>query len=107
MRSWPVWGNAPEARSLNIVLKSIEQRVKILQSLGLMEKVPEEVLLGDLVLRQASDSEAESALAFLRALQDPEGPFQGPRGACAARWNSGWRRCRGWPAESGLARNRW
>jgi len=60
-------GSPARARFLNIVLKSIEQRVKILQSLGLMEKVPEEVLLGDLDLRRLSDCEAESALAFLRA----------------------------------------
>jgi hypothetical protein len=60
-------GSPARARFLNIVLKSIEQRVKILQSLGLMERVPEEVLLGDLDLRRLSDSEAESALAFLRS----------------------------------------
>jgi hypothetical protein len=60
-------GSATRARFLNVVLKSIEQRVKILQSLGLMEKVPEEVLLGGIDLRQLSDSEVESALAFIRA----------------------------------------
>ncbi len=57
---------------LNIVLKSIEQRVKILQSFGLMERVPEEVLLGGLDLRRLSDSEAESALALLH--KAPAGP---------------------------------
>jgi hypothetical protein len=60
-------GSPARARFLNIVLKSIEQRVKILQSLGLMEKVPEEVLFGELDLHQLSDGEARSALAFLRA----------------------------------------
>jgi len=60
-------GSLARVGYLNLVLKSIGERLRILQSLGLMKKVPEEVLLGDLDLRQLSDSEAESALAFLRA----------------------------------------
>lgn len=77
-------GSPARAKFLNIVLKSIEQRVKILQSLGLMEKVPEEVLLGDLDLRRLSDREAESALAFLRACAARAGgEAGGPAGRAA------------------------
>ncbi len=75
-------GSATRARFLNVVLKSIEQRVKILQSLGLMEKVPEEVLLSGIDLRQLSDAEAESALAFLRACS--AGAGEGTDGAAGA-----------------------
>jgi len=59
-------GSLARVGYLNLVLKSISERLRILQSLGLMKKVPEELLLGDLDLRQLSDAEIQSALAFLR-----------------------------------------
>jgi hypothetical protein len=59
-------GSLARVGYLNLVLKSIGERLRILQSLGLMKKVPEELLLGDLDLRQLSDAEIQSALAFLR-----------------------------------------
>jgi len=59
-------GSIARAGFLNLVLKATAERLRILQSLGLMKKVPEELLLGDLDLRQLSDAEIRSALAFLR-----------------------------------------
>jgi predicted DNA-binding protein (UPF0251 family) len=77
-------GSLARVGYLNLVLKSIGERLRILQSLGLMKKVPEEVLLGDLDLRQLSDSEAESALTFLRACaRGAGGPAGGPAGGAA------------------------
>lgn len=70
-------GSPARARFLNIVLKSIEQRVKILQSLGLMEKVPEEVLIGDLDLSRLSDAEARAVLAVVRAGREMAGRAAG------------------------------
>jgi len=60
-------GSIARVGYLNLVLKSIGERLRILQSLGLMKKVPEELLLGDLDLRQLSDAEIQSALAFIRS----------------------------------------
>ena len=77
-------GSPARAKFLNIVLKTIEQRVKIMQSLGLLDKVPEEVLIGDLDLRRLSDAEAESALAFLRTCAARAGrELDGAAGAAA------------------------
>ncbi len=59
-------GSLARVGYLNLVLKATAERLRILQSLGLMKKVPEELLLGDLDLRQLSDAEIQSALAFLR-----------------------------------------
>ena len=61
-------GSIARTGFLNLVLKATAERLRILQSLGLMKKAPEEVLLGDLDLRQLSDTEAQTALNFLRSL---------------------------------------
>ena len=61
-------GSLARVGYLNLVLKATAERLRILQSLGLMKKAPEEVLLGDLDLRQLSDAEAQTALNFLRSL---------------------------------------
>ncbi len=66
-------GSPARARFLNIVLKSIEQRVKILQSLGLVERVPEEVLIGDLDISRLSDAEARAVLALVRVGREMAG----------------------------------
>jgi predicted DNA-binding protein (UPF0251 family) len=61
-------GSLARVGYLNLILKATAERLRILQSLGLMKKAPEELLLGDLDLRQLSDAELQTALNFLRSL---------------------------------------
>jgi len=53
---------------LNVVLKSIGERLAIMQSLGLMTKVPEEVLIGARDPSQLTDDQLAAAVAFFLSL---------------------------------------
>jgi len=56
------------ARLLRLILACIEQRIRIMQSLGLLEKTPTEVLIGDLDVRQLTDEEIETASGRLQQI---------------------------------------
>lgn len=58
-------GSATRAKFLKVLLDAITQRVKILQSLGMLKRVPEELLVGDSI-RAVADSEAREILGAVR-----------------------------------------
>jgi len=58
-------GSATRARFLRVLLDAITQRVKILQSLGMLKRVPDELLVGDSI-RAVADSEAREILGAVR-----------------------------------------
>lgn len=67
-------GSATRAKFLKVLLDAITQRVKVLQSLGMLKRVPEELLVGDSI-RAVADSEARDVLAAVRvALQGKRNP---------------------------------
>lgn len=59
-------GSSARARFLNVVLKAGTDRVKLMQSLGLMEKIPEEWIIGEIDLEGLSDTEARQLIALFR-----------------------------------------
>jgi len=79
-------GTNTRARFLKVLLEAVAERVKIMQSLGLLDKVPEEVLFGDMFgfdIRGLSDAEIRRALEFFRSLRAESGGGAGgdPAGA--------------------------
>jgi hypothetical protein len=68
-------GSPARGRFLRIILTTLEDRVKLLQSLGVVKRVPEEVLIGGLEierrLAQLTDEQANAALDFLDELLQP------------------------------------
>jgi|GEM_PF-1893792 len=79
-------GTNTRARYLKVLLEAVAERVKIMQSLGLLDKVPEEVLLGDMFgfdIRGLSDAEIRRALAFFRSLRAESGGGAGGDPAAA------------------------
>jgi predicted DNA-binding protein (UPF0251 family) len=63
-------GSAVRAGFLNVLLRALERRIEILQSLGLLAKAPERMLMGDLDISQLSDSELEALHAGLKAEEE-------------------------------------
>ena len=58
-------GSATRAKFLRVLLDAITQRVKILQSLGMLKRVPDELLVGESI-RAVADSEAREILGAVR-----------------------------------------
>jgi hypothetical protein len=71
-QAWSDLAKAPEgspvrARFLNVALKALIEKVKVLQSLGLLDKVPDEVIYGSIGTVDLPPAEAAEAYAALRA----------------------------------------
>jgi len=74
-------GSATRAKFLGVALSAMAQRIKILQSLGMLERAPEEVLVGDADLRQLTDDEARRVLELLDSLRGAPAEAGGGAGA--------------------------
>ncbi len=59
-------GSATRARFLSVLLNAVQQRNEILQSLGMLEKAPEEIVLTAGSIRSITDQEATQMLMMLR-----------------------------------------
>jgi len=74
-------GSLARARFLRIVLTSQDDLVRILQSLGIIKRVPDEVLVGGLEierrLSQLTDQQAQEALDFLDGILGASEPHDG------------------------------
>ena len=70
-------GSPVRAGFLNVLLKALGRRIEILQSLGLLDKAPEGILIGDLDLNRLSDDELAGTLADIRQRIDQA---RAPRG---------------------------
>src|SRR5512140_2343442 len=55
-------------RALNLVRTTVREMAEILQSLGLLPKAPEEVVVGTRDVTQLNDSQLEAAVAFFLSL---------------------------------------
>jgi len=68
-------GSVARARFLNIVLTTLRDQVKLLQSIGMMRHMPEEVVIteGDLDqrLQRLSNEDAAAAIALLDQICPP------------------------------------
>lgn len=83
-------GSPVRGRFLRIILTALESRVQLLQSLGVVKKAPEEVLIGKLELERRlhllTDDQAAAALDFLGSVGAPglgPGDGGGPAGPAA------------------------
>jgi len=82
-------GSSTRARFLRIILGAVAEQVKLLQSLGVMKRVPEEVVIGGFELEQRlqrlSDEDAAAAIALLDQICPPIEGATGGNGGRAQR----------------------
>jgi hypothetical protein len=97
-------GSSARSRFLRIILQAVAEEVKLLQSLGVMMRVPEEVVIGGMELEQRlhrlSDEDAAAAIALLDQICPPIAGATGGDGGGAQRPAS---LDRGVPVDSGQA----
>lgn len=80
-------GSPARGRFLRVILSALVEQVKLMQSLGIVKRVPEEVLIGDVGierhLQQLSDEEAAAAIEFLAQVRAGALPVLEPPGGAA------------------------
>jgi AcrR family transcriptional regulator len=59
-------GSATRAKFMAVLLTAVQRRTEILQSLGMLERAADEVMVTDGNIRDLTDQEAEQILAMLR-----------------------------------------
>jgi len=77
-------GSPARGRFLRVILAALVEQTKLMQSLGIVKRVPEEVLIADIGverdLQQLSDEEAAVAIDFLAQIRAGALPVLGPAG---------------------------
>jgi len=73
-------GSATRARFLAVLLNAVQQRNEILQSLGMLEKAPEEIVLTGGGIRSITDQEAEQILMMLKQQMVKQRALPAPAG---------------------------
>jgi AcrR family transcriptional regulator len=59
-------GSATRAKFMTVLLTAVQRRNEILQSLGMLDRAAEEVIVTDSTIRDLADQEAEQILVVLR-----------------------------------------
>ena len=73
-------GSATRAKFLTVLLTAVQRRNEILQSLGMLDRAAEEVIVSDGSLRDLTDEEADRLAAMLKAeIRKSEPPSPAPR----------------------------
>ena len=73
-------GSATRAKFMTVLLTALQRRNEILQSLGMLDKAAEEVIVSDGSVRDLTDEEADKLIARLKAeLRKCEQPSPTPR----------------------------
>ena len=60
-------GSATRAKFLAVLLTAVQRRTEILQSLGMLDRAAEEVILSDASVRDLTDEETDKLLAAVKA----------------------------------------